>query len=325
MGKHAERPREDRRKVTTDMMRRAVKAHEGADALRHDVMADWKVKPKTSADHRRDWEELQETVAMKGTAFYTENQFLDAMLLHVGVHHESRIEKYRAAVVKRQDLDLPPGLRWAHDSGFERRVQGLLARAKEAYIKKRSDDARQSGRKPLEDDDDADDGRRGAITGVMAAKVVEHLYEKCLFSYARGVVVAHGAMLRHGEILAARHKDFFMEGGRWMVKVAGGKGRAPDEVDQVRVDGASQTLTAMHMEGSTKLMFEGWEPAVVLRAIAEVAKAEGWDPNRLWDFHALRHGKAVDNRVIKGMSLIERMQAGRWKTEKIEKMYSRHR
>ena len=79
-------------------------------------------------------------VAMKGNAFYTENQFLDAMLLHVRVHHESRIEKYRAAVVKRRDLDLPMGLRWTHDSGFERRIQGLLAKAKEAFIKKRSDD-----------------------------------------------------------------------------------------------------------------------------------------------------------------------------------------
>ena len=39
--------------------------------------------------------------------------------------HESRIEKYRAAVVKRQDLDLPVGLRWTQDSGFERRIQGL--------------------------------------------------------------------------------------------------------------------------------------------------------------------------------------------------------
>ena len=87
----------------------SVDGTEGADALRHNVMADWKVKPKTSADHRRDWEDLQATVPMQGTAFYTENQFLDAMLLQVGVHHESRIEKYRAAVVKRQDLDLATG------------------------------------------------------------------------------------------------------------------------------------------------------------------------------------------------------------------------
>ena len=106
MVKRPERKQKDRKKVTTVMMRAAVQAHEGADASRHNVMADWKVKAKTAADHRRDWEDLQGTVAMKGTAFYTENQFLDAMLLHVGVNHESRIEKYRAAVVKRQDLDL---------------------------------------------------------------------------------------------------------------------------------------------------------------------------------------------------------------------------
>ena len=325
MVKRPERKQKDRKKVTTEMMRAAVQAHEGADASRHNVLADWKVKAKTAADHRRDWEDLQGTVAMKGTAFYTENQFLDAMLLHVGVHPESRIEKYRAAVVKRQDLDLPVGLRWTQDSGFERRIQGLLAKAREAFIKKRSEDARKGGKKPLEEDDDADDGRRGAITGVMAVKVVKHLTDQGLYMYARGVVVAHGALLRHGEVMAARHKDFFMEGGQWMVKVAGGKGRAADEVDQVKVDGAMQTLAAMHMKGSTKLLFEGWDPSVVLRAIAQVAKAEGWDPNRLWDFHALRHGKAVDNRVVKGMSVAERMQAGRWKTEKIEKMYSRHR
>ena len=325
MVKQAERQLRDRRKVTTEMMRMAVQAHEGADALRHNVMADWKVKPKTAADHRRDWDDLQATVPMKGTDFYTENQFLDAMVLHVGVHHESRIEKYRAAVVKRQELDLPPEKRWTRDAGFERRIQGLLAQAKVAYIKKRSEEARRDGKKPLEDDDDADDGRRGAITGVMAVKVVKHLTDKSLFMYARGVVIAHGALLRHGEVMAARHKDFFVEGGQWMVKVAGGKGRSADEVDQVKVDGASQTLAAHHRAGSTKLMFDGWDPAVVLKAIAEVAKAEGWDPNRLWDFHALRHGKAVDNRVIKGMTVVERMQAGRWKSEKIEKMYSRHR
>ena len=213
MVKNAERQLRDRKKVTTVMMRAAVQANEGADARRHDVMADWKVKPKTAADHRRDWEDLQETVTMKGTAFYTENQFLDAMMLHVGVHHESRIEKYRAAVVKRQDLDLPPGLRWTQDSGFQRRIQGLLVKAKDAFIKKRSEDARKSGKKPLEDDDDADDGRRGAITGVMAVNVVKHLTEGGLFMYARGVVIAHGALLRHGEVMAARHNDFFMEGG----------------------------------------------------------------------------------------------------------------
>ena len=104
--------------------------------LTYYVMADWKVKPKTAADHRRDWDDLQATVPMKGTAFYTENQFLDALVLHVGVHHESRSVKYRAAVVKRQELDLPPEKRWTRDAVFERRIQGLLAQAKAAYIKK---------------------------------------------------------------------------------------------------------------------------------------------------------------------------------------------
>ena len=206
MVNHSQRPRKDRRLVTTEMMKKAVQLHEGAEVNRHNILADWKVKEKTSADHRRDWEDLQATVTLKGTEFYTENQFLDAMLLHVGVHHESRVEKYRAAVVKRQDLDLPKEKRWTQDAGFQRRICGLLARAKEEYIKKRSVDARKSGRKPLEEDDDADDGRRGAITAVMASKVVEHLTKLGLKMYARGVVVAHGALLRHGEIMAARQK-----------------------------------------------------------------------------------------------------------------------
>ena len=59
MVKRPERKQKDRKKVTTEMMRAAVQAHEGADASRHNVMADWKVKAKTAADHRRDWEDLQ--------------------------------------------------------------------------------------------------------------------------------------------------------------------------------------------------------------------------------------------------------------------------
>ena len=308
-------------------MRMAVEEGErSGDPDRHQEAVKASRKPRTVKGWCDDWVELQETVKAKGTASYTENNFLDAMKTMLGEYHPSRLEKFRAAVVVRQEQDMSAAARWTQDDAFKRKWRGIIVLATKGYQKRKSQMARDKGAKPLEDDDDVDDLNRGAITADMAKLVCEHFVKEGKGMYAQGVCVAHGGLLRHGEIINAKQAHLYKENGKWKIRITGGKWRRDDETDYVEIEDADKTLAKLNAgkEGRYLPLFPGWDPKVAVAGIKAVARKNGWDPNRVWDFHALRHGKAYDNRV-KGMGQAERMQRGRWRSAKIEAMYSRHR
>ena len=313
-----------KRRIGTDRVREAVARGAQRGEERHEEVAAKAQAEDTYKDYIRDWAFLQDTVEVKGTAAYTRAAFLDAMREMVGEYHQSRLEKYRAAVVFRQEIDLEVQERWTQGATFKRMFAGVIALATEGYLKKKSEDMRKKGKKPIEDDDDADDNARGAIVEEKASQVVKHFLGKNMTMYARGVVVAYGGLLRHGEVINACHNHVYQEQGKWFLRITGGKWRKPDETDHVWLEGAEQTMAKIHQPGKFTKLFPDWDDTEAVRGIKECAKKGEWEIGRAWDFHCLRHGKAVDNRLA-GMPLEERMRRGRWKSKKVEDRYSRHR
>jgi len=282
-------------------------------------------RPKTVSDKIRDWGILQDSVEKKGIEHYTEDEFLDAMeaLVEVG-YSTGRYEKYRAAVVDQQLMHLPIEKRWTQDPAFKKKFQAVKKRGMTSYLRMKTDEAKKKGNKPLEEDGDADDALRGAIVEEKGIQLVNWLRGKGMGSYADGVTIAHAGLIRHGEMKEATHKSFYIENGIWHIKIEGAKWREEGEVDYVPLEDAKMTLDRVIKIGAQGKLFPQWDPNIIIREIKDCAEAHGWDKNRKWDFHCLRHGKAVDNR-LKGMSLEERMRRGRWKSAKTEKHYSRHR
>ena len=312
-----------KRRVEVERIRDAVTRGAQKGEGRHEDVAAKGQATDTYKDYVRDWNFLQDTVEEKGTAKYTQEVFLDAMKEMVGEYHQSRFEKYRAAVVFRQEQDLGPG-QWTQSPAFKRQFAGLISIATIAYMKKKSQALRDTKRKALEDDDDVDDDARGAITKEKAEVVVKHFLAQKRAMYARGVVMAYGGLLRHGEVINACHNHVYKENGKWYLKITGGKWRKKDETDHVWIEGADETMGMIHQPGKFTKIFPDWDEKEAVKGVQVCAKKLGWDLARKWDFHCIRHGKAVDNRLA-GMPLDERMRRGRWKSRKIEERYSRHR
>jgi len=312
-------------RVSSGQLKKAVQEIAARGEHRHRDKVVQINKPKTIGDKVRDWAYLQDAVEVKGVEAYKEDDFLDAMeaLVEEG-YHTSRFEKYRAAVVDQQLMHLPAQERWTRDRAFMKRFGAIKKRAMTCYLRKKTEDAKQRGSKALEEDGDADDGLRGAIVEEKGIQLVLALKDDKMFDYADGVTIAHAGLMRHGEIMKAQYKDFYKENGKWHVKIEGAKWREEGEIDYVPMEDAATTLDRIMGRGRTGVLFPAWDPEIIREAIRKCARRCGWDPNRRWDFHCLRHGKAVDNRV-KGMPLEERMRRGRWKSEKTEKQYSRYR
>jgi len=312
-------------------LRRAVEEGERRGMGRHSAKLEAGNKPKTIHDHKRDWEYLQQTVDVKGIKAYTEDQFLDAMeeLVRIEGYHVSRYDKYRAAVAKQQLLAIDDKTMtacecWTQSKTFSLKFKNIKTKAKTAYMKKKSSAARKQGRKRLEEDNDPDDGIRGAITKDKGEQLVKYILAKGQRMYALGVIIAHGGLLRHGELMNMCHEHFYKEAGQWNAKVIGGKFRDEDHIDYVYLDDCEKAISEAVKQGKCGKVFPDWDPEVVRSMIRECAAQNKWDTNRKWDFHCLRHGKAVDNRLA-GMPKELRMERGRWKEESVEKHYSRFR
>ena len=312
-------------------VRRAVQKGEALGPGRHASKIGGSNKKKTIHDHARDWQYLQKTVSEKGIELYQEDQFLDAMeeLVRLEAYHVSRYDKYRATVAEQHLMAVDAKTMtmeqcWTRSKSFSLKFKCLRAKAKTAYLKKKSSAARSTGKKRLEEDNDPDDGLRGAIVQQKGEQLVKHFLNKGQRMYAQGVSIAHGGLLRHGELMEAKHEHFYKEAGNWHVKVIGGKFRQEDHIDYVFLDKCENALRQVLRSGTCGKVFPDWNPEVVREGIRECARQNGWDQNRKWDFHCLRHGKAVDNRLA-GMPKELRMERGRWQDEKVEKHYSRFR
>jgi len=318
-------------RVQSLALKRAVEQGESLGQGRHSAKIGGKNKVKTIHDHARDWKYLQETVAIKGVKQYKEDQFLDAMeeLVRLEGYHVSRYDKYRATVAEQQLRAVDEKIIrmdecWTQSKAFSEKFKCIRAKAKTAYLRKKSATAQKMGNKSLEEDNDPDDRLRGAITQEKGEQLVKHLLQKGRLMYAQGVTIAHGGLLRHGELMNVKQEHFYKEAGNWHVKVIGSKFREEDHIDYVFLDKCDNAVNALVRPGAYGKIFPNWDPEVVRAEIRECAKINGWDQNRKWDFHCLRHGKAVDNRLA-GMPKELRMERGRWKDEKVEKHYSRFR
>jgi len=306
-------------------LRAAVQRGEAKGPERHTGKVGARRKMKTLHDVKRDWETLQETAPVKGIASYKKDWFLDAMeeMIPIG-YHESRLDKYRQAVSDQCVKFLPPNEHWNLDRNFASKFATIKALWRDSYYRQKSKRAKEGKKKPMEEDDDPDDMLRGAITEEKGVQLINHLGMSQQHEMIRGVLIAHGGLLRHQELKDADHRNFYVENGKWYLRVIGGKWRKPWEVDDVYIEGADQVLAAIIQLGGSGLVFPTWNEDAIRAEIKACAKTNGWDPSRKWDFHCLRHGKAVDNR-LNGMPLEERMKRGRWNSAKTEHNYSRHR
>lgn len=319
-------------KVSSSHLRQAVERRQQGGPHRHNDKIGKGRKEKTIHDNDRDWAYLLQAAGKKGVKDYEENDFFDTMeeLATTVGYHRSRFDKYRSAVSNAHSKAVDKKLMtekdcWTLSKNFSQKYGYIKKRAVTTYLKKKSEMAKVKGAKKYEEDGDPDDGLRGAITEDKGIQLVRHLSEKGLSAYAQGVVIAHGGLIRHGELVKMQHQHFYQEGGQWHVKVIGGKFRSEDHVDHVFLHKCEKAIANVVKKGDFGLLFPDWDPEVIRHEIKQCAKDNGWDTNKKWDFHCLRHGKAVDNRVLWKLPLNVRMERGRWKDEKVERHYSRYR
>jgi len=310
-------------------MKRAVdKAKEEGEVLRHRKWQDRDFADKTVADYKRDWEAIKDATGVEHIKDLREDTFLDLCESLIGRHHESRLEKYRGAVKQEQIARLIEPLQWYKTERFRLRFSGMVKEAAERFRKEKSQKARENGAKSQDEPDDPDDGQRGAIQLEKAIQVVGHFQNKGQTEYARGAAVTYAGAFRHEEIAEATLADVKREpDGRFYIRVTGGKGRRENEVEWVWIEGIDQTMTEIFNEKETRahgLLFPHWKEDIAIEGVKWCAREYGWEPNRRWDWHCFRHGRAVDWREA-GMPQEERMRRGRWRDSRTEEWYSRPR
>ena len=307
-----------------ELVRKAVEDGASQDVNRHTTFAGKAVADDTTAGHARDWEYLSYTAGSVEIDSYSAENFLDAMMAMIGVYSESRYEKFWAAVATRQRDFLPVNGRWTQDERYRVRFRGFLRESNGIYRKAISQRARDKGDKPLEEEDSIDDYCRGALQEAQTAQVITHFAGEGKAMYAHGALFAYGALLRHEELAEALVENIFIEKGEYMMKITGGKWRKTGETDEVWFEGCKSTMKKVIAERKHGLLLPGWNSTVALAGIKKCKEKHEWAKNRTWDWHCFRHGKAVDMR-LRGVPKAERMRRGRWRSEKIEDLYSRHR
>ena len=282
----------------------------------------------TVHDYVRDWECIKETLNIEHIRELRENDFLDMMETLVGKYAEGRLEKYRGAVKRQQIAELPECDQWYRTERFRMRFGGLLKEAAAKFKAKRSQVAREKGNKDVGSPNDVEDGTRGALQVGKAIEVTAAFKKKGMDMYAKGAAVTYAGAFRHEEVreftLADLKKE---EDGKYYLRVVGGKSRPEDMVEWVWIEGIDNTMEEFLKEKEWRghgALFEGWEEDVAVNMVHECAREGNWDPNRKWDWHSFRHGRAVDWR-LEGMPQEERMRRGRWHDKRTEEWYSRIR
>jgi len=317
-----------RLRVGIDQMRAAISTGGNEPEDRHRVWQDKSHMDKTQADHHRDWEAIKEAAGVEHVRELSENMFLDILRPMIGQYHESRLEKYRSAVKWEQIAGLPEEEQWYKTARFKARFSGMIKEAEQKHREGKSAQARERGAKESGDPDDPDDGQRGALQLDKVIQVARRFKELHMAMYTRGIAVAYAGAFRHEELAEFTLGDLKKEGdGKFYIRVVGGKGRGQFVTEWVWIEGIDATMEDLLQEKERRgsgLMFEGWREKDAVGVVQWCARQYNWDPNRRWDWHCIRHGRAVDWRLA-GIPLEERMRRGRWHDKRTEEWYSRPR
>ena len=311
-------------RVPLAVVRQAVHEGKEKDESRHVPYAGKAVADDTTTAHGNDWEFLDASADLCGIALYTSNKFMDAMESMTGKYSDSRVEKFWAAVATRQRDNLPVQDRWTQDERFRVRFRGFLRESNEIYRRTISQRAIENGDKPACAGFDMEDYCRGGLQEAFVAQVIRYFTAKGKPMYAWGALLTYGALLRHEELAEARVEQVYEENGEFHMKITGGKWRKPTETDTVWFEGCKATMVKVIGGRKHGILLPEWNTKIALDGIHACREEHHWTRNRTWDWHCFRHGKAMDMR-LKGIPKEERMRRGRWRSEKIEDLYSRHR
>jgi len=294
---------------------------------RHRKWQDRDLVVKTAEDYHRDWEAIKEATEVEHVCDLTEDMFLDMCTTLIGKYHESRLEKFRGALKQEQIAQLPEADHWYKTERFRMRFGGMVKEAATLYRQIKSQDAREAGVKEPGAPDDPDDGQRGAIQIAKVVQLATRFKELDLPMYAKGVAVTYAGALRHEELAGATLDDLKRENRKYYIRVTGGKGRGENVIEWVWIEGIDNTMEILMREKEERghgPLFDGWNQGTAIDVVKWCAMEHGWDRNRRWDWHCLRHGRAVDWRE-QGMPQEERMRRGRWLDRRTEEWYSRPR
>ena len=284
-----------------------------------EALANAAVKPATVRERTRDWDSLKYILDVADVRAVKMNDFLGVMELLAEQYSPSRLEKFRAALVHRQILDLPEAERWSRDERFKIQFKGLLANC----TRKRKQEAREKYQSSGEDA-----GTRGAIFGQRLRELLRWCAERQKGFYAASMKMCYEGLLRSSEIRNLRKRDLIKESnGRWYVRIVGGKHRLEDKVEVVHLRNTNEQLEKMwellHRGDPENHVFPNWSAKEANSLIKEVSTKFCWEEGRLWSMHSLRHGKAAALK-LHGVTTEDRLALGRWRSQHIEKHYSRH-
>ena len=254
----------------------------------------------TADDRSKDWGKIQELLEVRGARAVEEEPFLAMCIALAPFYTESKLEKFRAALVWRQVEELEPAERFTRDERFKRRFRGCLAMCRPFAV-------------------------RGAISLIKLDKLIAWLIGKGEYTYARGFSVTFWALLRHSDLTRLRGSDIEISMQEVLLSIIGGKGREREHADVVKATEARQVLlTAVQVarvKGHARL-FEEWEKCKANALIQQFAELDGWDASHKWSVHSLRHGSA-SHLKRQGVGEAERKQRGRWCDTRITEWYAR--
>ena len=93
----------------------------------------------------------------------------------------------------------------------------------------------------------------------------------------------------------------------------------PVPYTEVRVPGRADLMQVLRTPPEVPI-FPGFSPRQANKLIKEAASRFSWDPDFMWSFHSLRHGRAEDLRQ-RGVSLNDLRVAGRWRSDQVALHY----
>ena len=210
------------------------------------------------------------------------------------------LDKFRSAMVHFQTDLMSPDACWTQTRRFKRRWEGVLSQAK---------------------------GRVFGRGGITLPRLAQLVSMTTLPKMKVAFVLAYYALLRVGEVGYLKGRDVFAAGPDLRVVVKAKEGDKTHKAKraktvpytEVRVPGRADLMQVLSTKPDV-LLFPGFSPRLANRIIKEAASRFSWDPDFLWSFHSIRHGRAEDLRQ-QGVSLNDLRVAGRWRSDQVALHY----
>ncbi|PHR97598.1 MAG: hypothetical protein COA68_12340, partial [Oceanobacter sp.] len=250
----------------------AQRLKDGKQTIEASELALLALRPRTRQDYMRDIAQLCTWCGVEGVDAIEEQPFFEIAITLADLGYSaSRLEKFRCALAHYQCDQLPPQDQFTQTKGFRKRFSGALSLCKAAVC-------------------------RGGITEEKLAILVNDAPN----TMKLGLLLGYKALLRHSELVNLRVCDVAISGKDAVVTVIGPKGcKEKDgkaaQVFVTRCPGVGRGIKPWiaNREGS-EILCTNWSRDAANEYIAQVAKKQNWDTKRIWSFHSLRHGHAMD-------------------------------